>query len=81
MQVEGVIMPPDGPDCWPEKDSKRQWLVFYELEGMTLGGGGTMEGNGEEWWKLPCKPHRVCVLPQIHVKHHQNEILRSSRCC
>lgn len=58
FQVEGVIMPPDGPDCWPEKDSKRQWLVFYELEGMTLGGGGTVEGNGEEWWKLPCKPHR-----------------------
>ncbi|XP_042399054.1 polygalacturonase At1g48100-like isoform X1 [Zingiber officinale] len=58
FQVDGVIMPPDGPNCWPKKDSKRQWLVFYELEGMTLGGEGTVEGNGEEWWKLPCKPHR-----------------------
>lgn len=52
-------MPPDGPECWPETDSKQQWLVFYKLNGMTLTGKGTIEGNGEKWWNLPCKPHRV----------------------
>lgn len=52
-------MPPDGPDCWPASDSKKQWLVFYRVDGMTLKGEGTIEGNGEEWWNLPCKPHRV----------------------
>jgi hypothetical protein len=52
-------MPPDGPDCWPASDNRRQWLVFSNLDGMTLHGAGTIEGNGEEWWNLPCKPHRV----------------------
>ncbi|KAH7666575.1 Polygalacturonase protein [Dioscorea alata] len=58
FQVDGVLMPPDGPECWPETDSKQQWLVFYKLNGMTLTGKGTIEGNGEKWWNLPCKPHR-----------------------
>lgn len=58
LQVDGVLMPPDGPDCWPKSDSRHQWLVFYRVDGMTLQGGGTIEGNGEKWWNLPCKPHR-----------------------
>uniref|UniRef100_A0A1D1Y641 Polygalacturonase At1g48100 n=1 Tax=Anthurium amnicola TaxID=1678845 RepID=A0A1D1Y641_9ARAE len=58
FQVNGVLMPPDGPDCWPESDSKHQWLVFYRVDGMTLKGEGTIEGNGEDWWNLPCKPHK-----------------------
>ncbi|XP_057546887.1 polygalacturonase At1g48100 [Amaranthus tricolor] len=58
LQVNGVIMPPDGPDCWPDSDSKKQWLVFYRLDGFTLNGTGTIEGNGNQWWDLPCKPHR-----------------------
>ncbi|KAF6172180.1 hypothetical protein GIB67_024802 [Kingdonia uniflora] len=58
FQLDGVLMPPDGPDCWPEGDSKKQWLVFYRVDGMTLTGSGTIEGNGEKWWELPCKPHK-----------------------
>lgn len=58
-KVDGVLMPPNGPDCWPKTDSKKQWLVFYQLDDMTFTGSGTIEGNGEQWWELPCKPHRV----------------------
>ncbi|KAI3866181.1 hypothetical protein MKW92_017716 [Papaver armeniacum] len=58
FQVDGVLMPPDGPDCWPKSDSARQWLVFYRVDGMTFTGSGTVEGNGQQWWELPCKPHR-----------------------
>lgn len=58
FQVDGVVMPPAGPDCWPEKDSKKQWLVFYKLNNMSLTGTGTIQGNGQDWWELPCKPHR-----------------------
>ncbi|CAL4963836.1 unnamed protein product [Urochloa decumbens] len=58
FQIDGVLMPPDGPASWPAADSRRQWLVFYKADGMTLAGSGTIEGNGEEWWDLPCKPHR-----------------------
>ncbi|CAN6467213.1 unnamed protein product [Victoria cruziana] len=58
LQVDGVLMPPDGPDNWPKEDSPRQWLVFYRVDGMTLQGEGVIEGNGQKWWDLPCKPHR-----------------------
>ncbi|KAL6343853.1 hypothetical protein AAG906_027624 [Vitis piasezkii] len=58
FQVDGVLMPPNGPDCWPKSDSKKQWLVFYRLDQMTFTGSGTIEGNGGDWWELPCKPHR-----------------------
>ncbi|GKV06825.1 hypothetical protein SLEP1_g18659 [Rubroshorea leprosula] len=58
FQVDGVLMPPDGPDSWPEADSRKQWLVFYRLNNMTFTGTGTIEGNGQKWWELPCKPHR-----------------------
>lgn len=52
-------MAPNGPDCWPKTDSKQQWLVFYRLDDITLTGTGIIEGNGQEWWTLPCKPHMV----------------------
>ncbi|XVF62381.1 hypothetical protein PTKIN_Ptkin09bG0003300 [Pterospermum kingtungense] len=58
LQVDGVLMPPDGPDCWPKADSRKQWLVFYRLDDMKLSGKGIIEGNGQKWWELPCKPHR-----------------------
>lgn len=62
LKVDGVLMPPDGPDCWPESDSHQQWLVFYRLDDMTFTGAGTIEGNGQKWWDLPCKPHKVSVF-------------------
>lgn len=55
-------MAPDGPNSWPEKDSRDQWLVFYRLDQMTLNGKGIIEGNGDKWWDLPCKPHRVSIF-------------------
>ncbi|WVZ71306.1 hypothetical protein U9M48_019904 [Paspalum notatum var. saurae] len=58
FQIDGVLMPPDGPASWPATDSRKQWVVFYKVDGMTLAGKGTIEGNGEAWWDLPCKPHR-----------------------
>ncbi|XVF66056.1 hypothetical protein PTKIN_Ptkin10aG0003200 [Pterospermum kingtungense] len=58
FQVDGVLMPPDGPDGWPKADSRMQWLVFYRLDDMKLTGNGIIEGNGHKWWELPCKPHR-----------------------
>ncbi|XP_043723360.1 polygalacturonase At1g48100-like [Telopea speciosissima] len=57
FQIDGTLMPPDGPDSWPQSN-KRQWLVFYRINGMALQGGGLIEGRGEKWWNLPCKPHK-----------------------
>lgn len=71
-------MPPNGPDCWPKSDSSKQWLVFYRLDDMTLTGTGTIEGNGQKWWDLPCKPHKVkiSILLGIDFRQPKNETNR-----
>ncbi|CAA2981134.1 polygalacturonase At1g48100 [Olea europaea subsp. europaea] len=58
FQDDGTIMPPDGPDSWPKNYSRRQWLAFYRVNEMALQGGGLIDGRGEQWWNLPCKPHK-----------------------
>ncbi|KAA8536707.1 hypothetical protein F0562_029185 [Nyssa sinensis] len=58
LQIEGTIMPPDGPNSWPKNNSRRQWLVFYRINDMSMQGGGVIDGRGEKWWNLPCKPHK-----------------------
>lgn len=71
LQVDGIVMPPDGPGSWPPNNSKRQWLVFYRADGMTLRGSGLIDGRGEKWWDLPCKPHRVSYK---HINSKFSEI-------
>ncbi|KAK4273309.1 hypothetical protein QN277_021736 [Acacia crassicarpa] len=58
FKVDGSVMPPDGPDSWPKNNSRRQWLVFYRIDGMSLEGVGLIDGRGQKWWDLPCKPHK-----------------------
>ncbi|KAM0960824.1 hypothetical protein ACFX13_026388 [Malus domestica] len=58
LQVDGTLVPPDGPESWPKNISRHQWLVFYRVNEMSLQGGGVIDGRGEKWWNLPCKPHR-----------------------
>ncbi|OIW17445.1 hypothetical protein TanjilG_22557 [Lupinus angustifolius] len=58
FKVDGTVMPPDGPDSWPKNNSKHQWLVFYRINGMSLEGSGLINGRGQKWWDLPCKPHK-----------------------
>lgn len=52
-------MAPDGPSLWPQGNSRRQWLVFYRINEMAMQGGGVIDGRGQKWWDLPCKPHKV----------------------
>ncbi|KAK4491338.1 hypothetical protein RD792_002074 [Penstemon davidsonii] len=59
FQIQGSLMPPDGPHSWPKVYNKRQWLVFYRINGMSMQGGGLIDGRGQKWWDLPCKPHKA----------------------
>ncbi|KAL6850017.1 hypothetical protein ACP4OV_020644 [Aristida adscensionis] len=57
LQVDGTIVAPSDPDTWPAS-SKRNWLVFYQTHGVSLRGAGLIDGKGQKWWDLPCKPHK-----------------------
>lgn len=65
-KVDGTLVPPDGPDEWPKNYSRRQWLVFYRINEMSLTGGGVIDGRGQKWWNLPCKPHKVYIYKHIY---------------
>ncbi|MFS8014191.1 putative endo-polygalacturonase [Helianthus anomalus] len=58
FQVDGTLMPPDGPESWP-KNKRHKWLVFYMINQMIIKGSGLIDGRGQQWWDLPCKPHKV----------------------
>ncbi|CAN8253865.1 unnamed protein product [Cochlearia groenlandica] len=57
FQIDGIIISPDGPRSWPW-NYKRQWLMFYRVNGLSVQGYGLINGRGQKWWDLPCKPHK-----------------------
>jgi polygalacturonase len=57
IQVDGTVVAPSDPDTWPAS-SRRNWLVFYQAHGVALRGAGMIDGKGQKWWDLPCKPHK-----------------------
>lgn len=34
---------------------RRLWIQFEDVKNMNIFGGGTIDGNGEVWWKNSCK--------------------------
>jgi hypothetical protein len=74
IQVDGTIVAPGNPDTWPA-NSKRNWLVFYQAHGVSLRGAGLIDGKGQKWWDLPCKPHKggasshggLCDSPVVSI--------------
>lgn len=54
VQVLGKIVAPKDPSVWKGLNS-RLWLHFYSVDDLTVEGGGTIDGSGEEWWNKSCK--------------------------
>lgn len=54
MQVSGTIIAPADPRVW-DGLNRRQWLRFKEVDDLTVEGGGTFYGSGEQWWAESCK--------------------------
>ncbi|BFG36745.1 hypothetical protein CerSpe_230190 [Prunus speciosa] len=69
FQIDGTLVPPDGPKQWPQNTNKQDWLLFKGVHGMLMQGNGLINGRGEKWWDLPCKPHKggsgPCDSPSI----------------
>uniref|UniRef100_A0ACD5W0B5 Uncharacterized protein n=1 Tax=Avena sativa TaxID=4498 RepID=A0ACD5W0B5_AVESA len=57
LQIDGTIVAPSDPTTWPA-NGKRNWLVFYKAHGVSLSGAGLIDGKGQKWWDLTCKPHK-----------------------
>ncbi|CAA0812746.1 Polygalacturonase ADPG1 [Striga hermonthica] len=70
MQIAGTIMASNDRSDYI-KDSSH-WLTFDRVQNLVVTGGGTINGNGNIWWKNSCKTNKANNLKiqnaqQMHV--------------
>ncbi|KAL2514537.1 Polygalacturonase QRT2 [Forsythia ovata] len=61
------------------EDTERFWIKFQKLRNFEVRGGGTIDGNGEIWWKNSCKIKKSsamtfenCMNLKVNNLHIQN---------
>lgn len=76
IQMEGTIKAP----LDSSKFHEAEWITFDKITGLTLNGGGTFDGQGEEaWTKHACPqsqahcPSRAVVRTLIHFDYFRKE--------
>ncbi|CAA7387950.1 unnamed protein product [Spirodela intermedia] len=53
-QIKGTILASGRMSDWDGAD-RRLWMLFDKVDGLRVEGGGTIDGNGQVWWKVSCK--------------------------
>ncbi|KAG8098667.1 hypothetical protein GUJ93_ZPchr0013g34655 [Zizania palustris] len=61
FMVKGTLVASPDRSSWNE-NNRRHWIVVRGVDGLAVGGGGTIDGNGEVWWKNSCKFNRALAL-------------------
>ncbi|KAL5196629.1 hypothetical protein ABZP36_000141 [Zizania latifolia] len=54
LMIEGTLVAPPRSSDW-SKETIRHWIMFNGASGLTVAGGGTVDGNGKNWWQNSCK--------------------------
>uniref|UniRef100_J3LTZ1 endo-polygalacturonase n=1 Tax=Oryza brachyantha TaxID=4533 RepID=J3LTZ1_ORYBR len=54
LMVKGTLVASPDMSKWSDSN-RRYWIVVRGVDGLAVGGGGTIDGNGEVWWKNSCK--------------------------
>ncbi|PAN44418.1 hypothetical protein PAHAL_9G041500 [Panicum hallii] len=58
LTVQGTLVASPNRADWSDRD-RRHWIVFRAVDGLTVNGGGVIDGNGETWWKNSCKINKA----------------------
>ncbi|CAA6653635.1 unnamed protein product [Spirodela intermedia] len=54
VAIKGTILASGRISDWDGAD-RRLWMLFDKVDGLRVEGGGTIDGNGQVWWKVSCK--------------------------
>ncbi|CAM0957421.1 unnamed protein product [Alopecurus aequalis] len=54
LMIVGTLVAPPKRSYWIEA-TIRHWILFKNVRGLTVTGGGTVDGNGKIWWQSSCK--------------------------
>ncbi|KAH1092081.1 hypothetical protein J1N35_019338 [Gossypium stocksii] len=55
LQIDGRIIAPTRPSAWDCEANCNHWIGFENFDGLHIQGSGTINGQGDKWWKLSCK--------------------------
>ncbi|XP_059074674.1 probable polygalacturonase At1g80170 [Cryptomeria japonica] len=54
VHIQGTIIAPAKKSAWKMADTSK-WLEFSGISGLSIGGGGIINGQGQIWWQKSCK--------------------------
>ncbi|KAK8961302.1 Polygalacturonase-2 [Platanthera guangdongensis] len=54
VMIEGTIQASSDISDWKGMN-RRLWILFNNIENLSVGGGGIVNGNGKTWWQKSCK--------------------------
>ncbi|KAI5072137.1 hypothetical protein GOP47_0012243 [Adiantum capillus-veneris] len=57
VELAGILVAPADPSLW-NKSHSNAWLHFSHLSGLSVEGGGTIDGQGQQWWDQSCKRNK-----------------------
>ncbi|GKV28167.1 hypothetical protein SLEP1_g37252 [Rubroshorea leprosula] len=77
LTISGTIVAPKDPEAWNGLNP-RKWLYFHGVNHLTVEGGGTINGMGQEWWARSCKinPKNPCKHAPTALTFHRCKVLK-----
>ncbi|PNT72571.1 polygalacturonase isoform X2 [Brachypodium distachyon] len=81
LMIEGTLVAPQKRSYWIEQ-TIRHWILFKAVRGLTVTGGGTIDGNGKIWWQNSCKVNAELALTFYsctNLKVNNLELLNSQQ--
>ncbi|TVU47918.1 hypothetical protein EJB05_07534 [Eragrostis curvula] len=52
--IVGTLEAPSNRSVWLDR-SLQEWITFEDVDRLHVLGGGTLNGNGQQWWANSCK--------------------------
>ncbi|KAK9068356.1 hypothetical protein SSX86_012468 [Deinandra increscens subsp. villosa] len=82
-QILGTIIAPQNPSSWNGCETGA-WLLFYNVNGLVIDGGGMINGRGSAWWtksSSDIKEEFKCLTPPtaLHFESCNGLRLRTLR--
>ena len=60
LQITVTIVAPKERSAW-NSNELGLWLRFSGISGLTIEGGGVIDGQGQDWWSKSCKVNKQHV--------------------
>eukprot|EP00253_Pinus_taeda_P028839 PITA_28839 len=79
-QISGRIVAPADPSNWNPQD-RTIWLKFSNVQGLTIQGGGIINGSGRKWWEASCKkdPSKAFMVDSSSNVHLRDLTFQNSQ--